>query len=218
MQSLLGLLHGMQRQAAAPTHLTGPPLGSVCLWVAKFDKEGIYKGVGDGKEHASEHTSGEPCCLNLTRSSRQYMYMFTHVLLLCRKLTRQKQEAALAAEREAGARRAEAEASKRQQEAAHNDAVAAFQTLLAETVKEPSARWQVSEASRLTLLLLLVVSFADIISDTSCCLFIGLDPCKARLSVRCQIWQFKHVTASFATCRMDVGSTASDLTLLQAAH
>ena len=53
-------------------------------------------------------------------------------------------EAAAVAEREAGARRAEAEATKRQREAAHNDAVAAFQTLLAETVKDPSARWQVS--------------------------------------------------------------------------
>lgn len=53
-------------------------------------------------------------------------------------------EAAVAAEREAGARRAEAEATKRQREAAHNDAVAGFQTLLAETVKDPNSKWQVS--------------------------------------------------------------------------
>lgn len=52
----------------------------------------------------------------------------------------------MAAEREAGARKAEADASRRQQEAAHNDAVAGFQTLLAETVKDPTSRWQVSAA------------------------------------------------------------------------
>lgn len=52
----------------------------------------------------------------------------------------------MVAEREAGARRAEAEATKRQREAAHNDAVAGFQTLLAETVKDPNAKWQVSSA------------------------------------------------------------------------
>ena len=46
-------------------------------------------------------------------------------------------------DRVAGARRAEADATRRQREAAHNDAVAAFHTLLAETVKDPAARWQV---------------------------------------------------------------------------
>ncbi|KAL0027442.1 hypothetical protein WJX77_001554 [Trebouxia sp. C0004] len=45
-------------------------------------------------------------------------------------------------DRDAAAKKAEADAKRRQREAAHNDAVAAFQTLLAETVKDSSARWQ----------------------------------------------------------------------------
>lgn len=53
---------------------------------------------------------------------------------------RQEQETL---DREAAGKKAEADAKRRQREAAHNDAVAAFQTLLAETVKDPSARWQV---------------------------------------------------------------------------
>ena len=53
---------------------------------------------------------------------------------------RQAQEEA---DRQKAADKAQADASRRQKDAAHNDAVAAFQTLLAETVKDPSARWQV---------------------------------------------------------------------------
>ena len=53
---------------------------------------------------------------------------------------RQEQETL---DREAAGKKAEADAKRRQREAAHNDAVAAFQTLLAETVKDSSARWQV---------------------------------------------------------------------------
>lgn len=57
-------------------------------------------------------------------------------------------------DRVAGARRAEADATRRQREAAHNDAVAAFHTLLAETVKDPAARWQVrTSASFISYLL-----------------------------------------------------------------
>ena len=57
---------------------------------------------------------------------------------------KQEQETA---DRDTAAKKAEADAKRRQQEAAHNDAVAAFQTLLAETVKDSSARWQVSTSS-----------------------------------------------------------------------
>ena len=52
-------------------------------------------------------------------------------------------------DRDTAAKKAEADAKRRQREAAHNDAVAAFQTLLAETVKESSARWQVGILSAL---------------------------------------------------------------------
>ena len=51
------------------------------------------------------------------------------------------------ADRDTAAKKAEADAKRRQREAAHNDAVAAFQTLLAETVKDSSARWQVGTSS-----------------------------------------------------------------------
>ena len=50
-------------------------------------------------------------------------------------------------DRDAAAKKAEADAKGRQREAAHHDAVAAFQTLLAETVKDSSARWQVGTLS-----------------------------------------------------------------------
>ena len=50
-------------------------------------------------------------------------------------------------DRDTAAKKAEADAKRRQREAAHNDAVAAFQTLLAETVKDSSARWQVATSS-----------------------------------------------------------------------
>ncbi len=58
-----------------------------------------------------------------------------------------KREANAMHDREVAARQAEADAKRRQQEAAHHDAVAAFQTLLAETVKDPAARWQVASVS-----------------------------------------------------------------------
>lgn len=50
---------------------------------------------------------------------------------------------AAAQEREAAAVRAQEDAKRRQKEAAHNDAVSAFQTLLAELVKDPYAQWKV---------------------------------------------------------------------------
>ena len=56
--------------------------------------------------------------------------------------------------RQKAADKAQADATRRQKDAAHNDAVAAFQTLLAETVKDPTARWQVAIPQHLSCLLL----------------------------------------------------------------
>lgn len=50
---------------------------------------------------------------------------------------------AAAEDRKAAAARAQDESERRQKEAAHNDAVLAFQTLLAELVKDPYAQWKV---------------------------------------------------------------------------
>ena len=56
---------------------------------------------------------------------------------------RKKDEAA-SKDREAALLRAQDDAKRRQEEAAHNDAVSAFQTLLAELVKDPYAQWKVA--------------------------------------------------------------------------
>lgn len=48
-------------------------------------------------------------------------------------------------DREAALLRAQDDAKRRQEEAAHNDAVSAFQTLLAELIKDPYAQWKVSQ-------------------------------------------------------------------------
>ena len=69
-----------------------------------------------------------------------------HASLQVEEEVREKQ-AQEEAERQMAADKAQADATRRQKDAAHNDAVAAFQTLLAETVKDPTARWQVANIS-----------------------------------------------------------------------
>ena len=114
------------------------------MFVVYDNEEGIYGGHGDEqiRPDVGIIMSSHPIDHQLATNRQTY----SHTVAVQDADEAKAQEAALAAEREAGARRAEAEASKRQQEAAHNDAVAAFQTLLAETVKDPGARWQVSPA------------------------------------------------------------------------
>lgn len=56
-----------------------------------------------------------------------------------------KKDEAASKDREAALLRAQEDAKRRQEEAAHNDAVSAFQTLLAELVKDPYAQWKVDQ-------------------------------------------------------------------------
>lgn len=91
--------------------------------------------------------------INLPQNGLQYYQLLIAVKArACRKgmlngaqegeeVVRKQEQETL--DRDAAAKKAEADAKRRQREAAHNDAVAAFQTLLAETVKDSSAKWQV---------------------------------------------------------------------------
>ena len=56
-----------------------------------------------------------------------------------------KKEETASKDRENALLRAQDDAKRRQEEAAHNDAVSAFQTLLAELVKDPYAQWKVDQ-------------------------------------------------------------------------
>ena len=56
-----------------------------------------------------------------------------------------KKDEAASKDREAALLKAQDDAKRRQEEAAHNDAVSGFQTLLAELVKDPYAQWKVDQ-------------------------------------------------------------------------
>lgn len=71
-------------------------------------------------------------------------------VLQAKEEARKKDEAA-SKDREAALLRAQDDAKRRQEEAAHNDAVSAFQTLLAELVKDPYAQWKVDHQHNMQL-------------------------------------------------------------------
>lgn len=67
----------------------------------------------------------------------------SRVLVLQTEEETRDRQAQEEADRQRAADKAQADAARRQRDAAHGDAIAAFQTLLAEVVRDPGARWQV---------------------------------------------------------------------------